>query len=229
MLNSKIFPLLQLCDSNFPSGSFSHSFGLETYIQEGQVRDAETLKQFLNVYILKSLTYSDGLGCRIAYDSLLKHQLEQLWELDDLLYVSCVSEESREASRRIGQQMVRLCLALYPSEELSAYQNKIKEKQCYGYPALVFALVCYQLDISRQLAISSCLYASVSSLIQNAVRGIPLGQTSGQSILLWVQGVIHSAVEMVEALSEAELGRTQPGLEIAQMRHEQLHVRLFMS
>lgn len=228
-MRNRIFPLIQLCDSNFPSGSFSHSFGLETYIQEGKVTDSNTLKQFLYGYILKSLTYTDGLGCRLAYDLLTAHSLEQLWELDELIYVSCSSAESREASRRIGSQMAKLCLELYPSEELFLYQKKIQEKKCYGHPALIFAMVCYELKLSKDLAISSCLYAAISSLVQNAVRGIPLGQTNGQSILLWVHEVIDFAIEMITQLSEEDLGRTLPGLEIAQMRHEQLHVRLFMS
>jgi urease accessory protein len=228
-MTDRLFPLLQLCDSNFPTGSFSHTFGIETYIQEGKVHNSETFKQLLNVYILKSLTYSDGLACRIAYQLLVEQKVEEIWELDEILFASSSAKESREASRRVGQQMARLCLTLYPTDSLSTYYKKIKEKQCYGHPALVFALVCHGLTISRDLAVTSCLYASVSSLIQNAVRGIPLGQTDGQALLLWAHGVIQKAVAIINELPKDELGRTLPGLEIAQMRHEQLHVRLFMS
>src|SRR3989442_15143320 len=32
--------LLQLADGLFPAGGFAHSFGLETYVQEGRVDDA---------------------------------------------------------------------------------------------------------------------------------------------------------------------------------------------
>src|SRR3989442_12014118 len=32
--------LLQLTDGLFPAGGFAHSFGLETYVQEGRVDDA---------------------------------------------------------------------------------------------------------------------------------------------------------------------------------------------
>ena len=44
MLRTNIFNLLnllQISDSNFPTGSFSHSFGLETFIQEGQVTNKD--------------------------------------------------------------------------------------------------------------------------------------------------------------------------------------------
>lgn len=44
-MDNQLLALLQIGDSNFPSGAFSHSFGLETYIQEETVYSKET---FLN-------------------------------------------------------------------------------------------------------------------------------------------------------------------------------------
>src|SRR2546425_778176 len=38
--------LLQLADGLFPAGGFAHSFGLETYVQEGRVDDAAGLEAF---------------------------------------------------------------------------------------------------------------------------------------------------------------------------------------
>jgi urease accessory protein len=69
----------------------------------------------------------------------------------------------------------------------------------------------------------------VSSLIQNAVRGVPLGQTDGQKLLVEMQVKIHEAKNRIMKLTKDDLGAVSPGLEIAQMRHERLHVRLFMS
>ena len=40
-LNSK-FLLLQINDAMFPIGAYSHSYGLETYIQNGIVHDSQT-------------------------------------------------------------------------------------------------------------------------------------------------------------------------------------------
>ena len=46
-MNPNILSLFQLCDTNLPTGGFSHSFGLETYIQEGQVHDQATFAKWL--------------------------------------------------------------------------------------------------------------------------------------------------------------------------------------
>ncbi|WP_324611599.1 urease accessory protein UreF [Bacillus massiliglaciei] len=229
LMNEGIFPLLQLCDSNFPSGAFSHSFGMETYIQEGKIVDSLTFQEFLGVYIAHTLVYNDGLACKMAYDYLENNEWEKIWELDEILFTGNAPSESREGTRRIGQQMAKLCLELYPSEALAAYYQRMKQKESCGHSAIVFALVCCKLDYPSSLAIEACLYAAVSSLIQNAVRGIPLGQTAGQKLLIWAHGEIQKAARLAAKLDSGDLGRTQPGLEISQMRHERLNVRLFMS
>ena len=41
-MDNNILSLFQLCDSNFPTGAFSHSYGLESYIQEDHVHDQAT-------------------------------------------------------------------------------------------------------------------------------------------------------------------------------------------
>lgn len=45
MINQAYLKLFQFCDSQFPTGAFSHSFGLETYIQRGDVHDGASLER----------------------------------------------------------------------------------------------------------------------------------------------------------------------------------------
>jgi urease accessory protein len=179
----KLLPLLQLCDSNFPSGAFSHSFGFETYISNEKINNYETFHDALCVYIQTQLTYTDGLACRL------------------------------------------ICREIYRFD----IWNDDKKKRGYMHPALVFAIFCYHLEIPKDTTVLSYLYTSVQALVQNAVRGIPLGQTDGQRLLVSVQPHLIKAVQKIHTLTEEELGAVAPGLEIAQMQHEQLSVRLFMS
>ena len=228
MINT-LFPLLQLCDSNFPSGAFSHSFGIETYIQENIITDKKSFGQAIAVYIQKQLVFTDGLACRLAYEALEQNDHVSFIEYDHLLFASSLAQETREGNRRIGERMAQLCTNLYPSSHLNDYLKRIKEKEAYGHSALVFATVAQHLRVSKKTTIGAYLFASVSSLVQNAVRGIPLGQTDGQQLLIEVQPLLEEAVTSILRLSKDDLGAISPGLEIAQMCHERLHVRLFMS
>ncbi|WP_227939597.1 urease accessory protein UreF [Alkalihalobacillus deserti] len=228
MINN-LLPLLQLSDSNFPSGAFSHSFGLETYIQEQVITDKKSFAEAIAVYIRKQLAFVDGLACRLAYEALEQNDFTKFLELDHLLYASSLAQETRLGNQRIGERMAKLCNEIYPSFTLKQYLHHIKEKQAHGHSALVFAAVAYNLKVVEEAAVQTYLFASISSLVQNAVRGIPLGQTDGQKLLVEIQPELVEIVALIFELSKEDLGAISPGLEIAQMRHERLHVRLFMS
>ncbi|MED0685348.1 urease accessory protein UreF [Anoxybacillus ayderensis] len=221
----KLLPLLQLCDSNFPSGAFSHSFGFETYIYNEKINNEKTFREALCAYIRTQLTYIDGLACRLTYDFLQKQSKDDVWRLNEILAALCLARETREGTRMIGERMWKLCREIYPFE----IWNDDKEKRGYIHPAIVFAIVCDHLKIPKDITVLSYLYTSVQTLVQNAVRGIPLGQTDGQKLLVFVQPYLIEAVQTIDVLTEEDLGAVTPGLEIAQMQHEQLSVRLFMS
>ncbi|CDQ18989.1 urease accessory protein UreF [Halobacillus karajensis] len=228
-MTNGLMPLLQLSDSQFPSGAFSHSFGFETYIQEDVVTGTESFKQALMVFLKKQLIYNDGLACRLAYESIENGSPEDLLEIDHVLFATCVARETREGNRKMGERMAKLFMELYPSTNLSEYLSWIKEKKAYGHPSVVLAAVYHSLDISKKVAVETFLFTNLSSLVQNAVRGIPIGQTDGQRVLVDLQPIVEEAVQIIMNLSSEDLGAGSPGLEIAQMHHERLNVRLFMS
>ena len=228
-MTNSLLSLIQLCDSNFPSGAFSHSFGFETYIQQDQICNTETFQEALRTYLDVQLTYTDGLACRLAYEYANHDQFTEIMRVDHELYALALSKETREGTRRVGQRMLKLCLELFQGSYLEKYMSEVKAKKAYGHPAVVFALASLQLNITKEEAILSHLYASISSLIQNAVRGIPIGQTDGQKTLVLFQPLLQHALQHILQADQEEFGAVTPGLEIAQMQHEQLHVRLFMS
>ncbi|USD14337.1 urease accessory protein UreF [Priestia megaterium] len=228
-MTNSLLSLIQLCDSNFPSGAFSHSFGFETYIQRDQIYNTETFQEALRTYLDVQLTYTDGLACRLAYEYAAHGQFNDIMRVDHELYALALSKETREGTRRVGQRMLKLCLELFQGSYLEKYMSEVKAKKAYGHPAVVFALASLQLNITKEEAILSHLYASISSLIQNAVRGIPIGQTDGQKTLILFQPLLQHALQHILQADQEEFGAVTPGLEIAQMQHEQLHVRLFMS
>ncbi|WP_040206307.1 urease accessory protein UreF [Neobacillus jeddahensis] len=228
-MNNQLLTLLQIGDSNFPSGAFSHSFGLETYIQDGTVHNQETFFHWLRIYLEKQLVYTDGLAFRLTFDHLADNHLTEIWQLDQTLYVQNLPIETRQANRRIGERFIKMGIDLYSIPLLEQYLAKIREGEAYGHPAIVFAMISDDLKIDRDEAMVTFLYSTITSLVQNGVRGIPLGQTAGQRMLVEIQPYVWKAMERIKCLEREDFGAVAPGLEIAQMRHERLHVRLFMS
>ena len=81
MIDHSHLRLFQFCDSQFPTGAFSHSFGLETYIQRQAVHDANSFKEWLELFLNEQLTYSDGLAMRLVYNALNNGDTEKYYTL----------------------------------------------------------------------------------------------------------------------------------------------------
>ena len=156
-------------------------------------------------------------------------KISKVWQIDQELFALGRAKETREGNQRIGRQLVRVMNELYQMDLLKSYEAKIKAKELHGHSAIVFAMVCAGLQVDLPTTLSVYLFSSATSLIQNGVRGIPLGQTDGQKILRELQPVLAEVVEKIMILTENQFGAGAIGLEIAQMMHEQLSVRLFMS
>lgn len=224
-----LLSLLQLCDSNLPTGAFSHSFGLETYVQDDAVHDRQTFARWLHVFVREQLVHTDGLVGRLVYEALSEQAEEQVWKYDRLITVQNLARETREANTRMGERMLQLGLELHPTPLLREYQERIKAKRSFGHPAIVFAMIAAHLQVPLRTALLAYLYSTTTSLVQNAVRGIPLGQTDGQQLILQLQPVLRQALATILQLGEDDFGIVSPGLEVSQMRHEKLNIRLFMS
>ena len=87
-MSEKQFYLLQINDALFPIGGYSHSQGLETYIQRGIVHDEDTAGEYIMHKIKWNLEYTELLAARLAYEAAEKKNLQELLHLEELLEAS---------------------------------------------------------------------------------------------------------------------------------------------
>lgn len=228
-MTNNALSLFQLCDSNFPTGAFSHSFGLESYIQADMVHNQATFAEWLEIYLLEQMVYADGLAAKLVYDALREDDLERIWALDRKLSVQTLAQETREGTQLMGERMVKIAEDIFAAPMLTVYRERIKQKQSYGHPAIAFTMVGHYLEVPQQTTILYYLYTTVVNLVQNAVRAIPLGQTAGQKTIYAFQTKLTEATEKIAQLHESDFGAVSPGIELSQMQHERVNVRIFMS
>ena len=229
-------PLAQLCDSALPTGAFSHSFGLETYICEGVVDGEASFVSWLRALVSTQLTFSEGLGLRLAFEAVAADDWEAIAHLDALLVAQAVPIQVRRAGVTMGRRMLtiaRLALEGTDSDGLlsryAALADTGDSGGCRTHPAIVLAIAGYALAAPPAAVTAAYLQSSVISLTQNAVRAIPLGQDAGQRAIASVRDDVRAAVRRIGTLDEMDLGATAPGIEISQMRHERQRARMFMS
>lgn len=228
-INFKLLNIMQVCDSNFPVGSFNHSFGMETYLRNGEIEDSLSLKKWIMAYLNHQFMYADGFTIRLVYEYLKKNQLEKIWELDRRLTVQTSSKETRDGAKLVGQRMVKTYLELYEIPILREYEKRFKNKKSFGHPAVGTAILMNYLEISLEEAIVYYMYSTISTLIQNGVRAIPLGQKDGLILMKEFFPIFEEIKNKIMNLDLEDFGANVPGLEIAQINHEELVFRLFMS
>ncbi|MGP0224004.1 urease accessory protein UreF [Paenarthrobacter sp. NCHU4564] len=215
--------LQQLTDSALPTGAFAHSLGFETYIDRGVVRDELTFSTWLTVFVRHQLVYTDGLAVRLLYEG------GDIGVLDGMLTGCLLAKEGREASIKMGGRLLDIGTEVFRSPELDAYRSLVREDRAAGHQPLAFAVVARSLGVPLREALAAYFFATATSLTQNAVRAIPLGQNAGQRVLRHAHDAVAAAVDAVPHLGWDDFGAVIPGLEISQMQHERQRARMFMS
>ena len=215
--------LQQLTDSALPTGAFAHSLGFESYIERGLVHDEESFGVWLSAFISQQLTYSDALAIRFLYEDV------PVADLDAVLTAQLLPRQLREASIKMGGRLLEIGAEIFPSPGLAEYRELVGSGRAAGHQPLAFAVVARSLGVPLPETLAAYLFAAVTSLTQNAVRAIPLGQNAGQRLLRKAAGDVAAAVALAGSLDFSDFGAVSPGLEISQMRHERQRARMFMS
>lgn len=221
--------VIQICDSTFPIGTFNHSFGMENYLRTDKVTNADEFELWLDTYLKSQFKYGEGLLITLCYQALLADEIEKIWMYDALITCSSQAAETRNGTKMIAKQMIELVQLLHDIPLLTTYKEEIAAGNAYGNPAIVFAIFAHHQGVAAQEATMLYGYSINSTMIQNAVRAVPLGQKSGQLILQRTFPILETIIQDIETLDSSYLGANVPGIEIAQMKHETQVFRLFMS
>ena len=238
--DKQLLRLLQLNGGTFPTGGFSQSWGLETYVAEGTVSDAGSFGEFLEVYLMSSIGKCEGPIIRRACE-LMEMMKEgrpsgndessdiaaQLRQLEQLSNAVKVTKESREAGLRMGRAFGRVIEpiagdgAMVPLREVFGGMN-------ISYPVL-YGCVCSVLGIDIGQAMAAYVFSTANTLTQSALKLIPLGNVEAQQVLFEMDQYIEEVTRVGMETDVEKVTNFCPGIDIASLRHEELPVRLYMS
>ena len=222
-----LLALLQLGDGLFPAGGFAHSFGLETYAQEGRVRDRVGLEAFVGAHLEGAAGPGDAVAVAVAARLAAAGDVAAWCELDARLEAMKTVPEFRAASRQMGRQTARVAAALGDDVVLAAIARAIDDLSP-GHHAAVGA-AAGRLGADPEAAAAAYLYSTAALLVGAGLRLLPLGQLDGQRVLAVVRPRIALLAAQAARATADDMWTFTPALELAGLRHARLEMRLFRS
>ncbi len=210
----------------YPVGAFSYSSGLEWAVEAGDIRDAETLRRWLETMLSHGSGYCDGIFFSQAHRAVTAGDDSLFREIAELAAAFAATRERHFETTNQGRAFVAATQAAWPCTALS--------KLCslwdgpVAYPVAVGA-ACAGHAIPRVRALNAFLAAIVANWVSAGVRLIPLGQTSSQRVLAALEPAIVNAVASVSAATLDDLGTATFRADLASALHETQYTRLFRS
>lgn len=221
--------LLHLSDPTLPIGAYTHSNGLETYIQNNLVNDKETAREFVENMIKYNLKFNDGAFVKLAYEATQKGDLNEILKLDEECSALKAPKEIRQASQKLGLRLIKIFKRRVESDLVTQYEAKIKQKEAYSNFAITFGIYASLLNIPLYESLFSFYYTSASGIITNAVKLVPLGQLDGQDLMFDLYETISQTAKDTIELDREYVGLCNTSFDIRCMQHERLYSRLYMS
>ncbi len=194
--------LLTWASPAFPTGGYAYSHGLEWAVEAGDVTNEAQALDWIDAVL------TDGTG---RQDALLMRRAYAGEDVAELAAATAPSSERRAETLGQGAAFA-LAGAVWGGVDAAAYP-------------VAWGRLARQQGVPVDDAVLAMLHALVANLVSAAVRLVPLGQTAGLRILAALEPTISALAQD----DDTALGGACFRSDIAAMRHETQHTRLFRS
>jgi urease accessory protein len=226
MQATALLHLLQLASPSLPIGAYSYSQGLESALERGLVHDEASARTWI----------IDTLHQVVArFEAPILWRLLQAFAARDASAVAHWTErfiaardtaEFRAETIQMGYSLSKLAAELKVSNQ--ELLDPLQAQPEVPLPtALAYAAVA--LDVPHEAALLGMLFSWAENQVLVCVKSVPLGQVSGQRLLLSLRPQLESAAQQAQLLADDELSNWSPGLSLLSMQHEVQYSRLYRS
>jgi urease accessory protein len=216
--------LLQLVSPTLPVGAYSYSEGLETLVQRGQVTTPEAVFEWIEQELTGGIIRLDAIAIKAVYAAVKDSDPRAFLAVNSQLSALRDTEEGRQQSWVMGRALNRMAVHIEP--DLNPWITAV-DGPCNF--AISFALLAAQWQISMPTAVLGYLQSWTTNLIAAAVKLVPLGQTTGQQLLIDLTPTLETTTSQCLGTPLEDAALSNWGASLASMQHETLYSRLFRS
>ncbi len=223
---SALFRLMAWLSPAYPIGAFSFSSGLEWAVEAGDIKDAESLRQWLAGMIGAGSGFCDAVLFVHAHRAVTANDDAALRATAELAAALVTSKERLLETTAQGRAFLDVTRAAWSCPALArldaAWQGAVALPVAVGVTCAGHAIAC-------EPALHAFLHAIAANWISAGVRLVPLGQTDGQRMLAALEDDLTACAAKALATPLDEVGSSTVRADIAGMRHEAQYTRLFRS
>jgi urease accessory protein len=221
-----LYRLLAWLSPSFPVGAYAYSQGIEWAVEDSAITDRETLLDWIRFVLLQGSGRSDAILFAHAHRAASTSDVPRLHEVAELAaaLVSC-AERKLETTQQ-GASFATAISASWPAERLSLF--RALGDVPLTYPVAV-AMAAAAHDVPLDAILPAYLQALAANLVSAGVRLVPLGQTDGQRATAALEQPVADCAAMALDAPLDAVGGCAFLADIAAMRHETQHTRLFRS
>lgn len=225
----RLLALLQIANSAFPTGSFSHSYGFETWIHDGVIRTPADAERRCRDWLRYGVATGDGVAMVSAFRRTLYSDMDGLVELNLKVDALKLGREAKEASQKTGAAFLSACRDVFRLKEISRLDAAMQAAGIQPHHALVYGVAAAGMGFSEGQAIETFLWSGFSNLISVAGRLLPIGQVELQRMIAASAPLVEECAEIARTRDESTMASFYAALDAASMRHERLATRLCIS
>jgi urease accessory protein len=221
-----LYRLMAWLSPSYPVGAFSYSSGIEWAVEAGDIKNAASLRGWLNIVIGQGGGFCDAVLFVHAYRSLADTDDRALQTAAELAAALAPSKERHLETTAQGAAFIEATRAAWPCASLD--RLKAAWTGPVAYPVAVGVTAAGH-GIALEPALNAFLHAVTANLISAGVRLIPLGQTDGQRVLAALEPVVETTAQRALVTPLDDVGSAALRADLASLRHETQYTRLFRS
>ena len=203
----------------FPVGGFAWSGGLERAVHDRLVGDAAGLAAWLSTLLVRGALWNDAVLFSQAWRQFEAETA--LKEVSELASAMAGSAERFAETLSLGKAFVAAASA-WPASVLERLPADVPFPVAVGAVAAAHA-------VPLENALAAYLHAVVSQSVSAGIRLGACGQVEGVGILAGLENLLAEVAATASQTTLDDLGGASVQAEIASLRHETQHSRLFRS